>query len=211
LIPSDGEPIVYLVSIGGVPEAILEYVAEYVHSKHGLDVRLLPPSPPHESAFDAERDQYITEVLLDGLQQQYPKSEPGDGSVVIGVLTDDVYILDRTDWAWAFGMRGDGGYAVVSTARMGSLDEPIDPIVLSRLRKMVLRNIGVLYFGLPLNDDPLSVLYRDVLGVDDLDRMGEEFCGTRCPSRASVGERTAVRVRGSAWPVFMTDGSRPGA
>jgi len=45
--------------------------------------------------------------------------------------------------------------------------------------------------GLPLNDDPSSVLYEDVLSVDDLDRMSEELCGSSCPQRASTG-RSAV-------------------
>ena len=188
VIPDDsGDPVVYLAPLGEFPEEVLTDLADYVTAKYQIDVELLLPSSPDSSAFDAERDQYVTEALLDGLARTYRKADPGDGSVVIGVLADDVYILDRTDWAWAFGMRGDDGYAVFSTARMGSLAEPIEPIVMSRIRKMVLRDIGVLYYGLPLNDDPLSVLYRDVLGVDDLDRMGEDFCGSECPSRAATG------------------------
>jgi predicted Zn-dependent protease len=182
-----GDPVVYLASLGGIPDEILVDLADHVHSKYDIVVRVLRPSSPETSAFDPERDQYITEALVGGLARTYPRADPEDQSVVIGVLADDIYILDRTDWAWAFGMRSDNGYAVVSTARMGSLQEPIAPIVLSRLRKMIVRDIGVLYYGLPLNDDPRSVLYVDVLGVDDLDRMSEELCGSECPSQALVG------------------------
>ena len=185
-----GDPAVYLAPLGGFPERILDDLASYVNAKYEIEVQLLQPSTPDSAAFDPERGQYVTEELLESLERTYPKAAPGDGSVVIGVLADDVFILDRTDWAWAFGMRGDDGYAVFSTARMGSLATPIEPIVMSRIRKMILRDIGVLYYGLPLNDDPLSVLYTDVLGVDDLDRMIEEFCGSECPLRASI-ERVA--------------------
>jgi hypothetical protein len=45
----------------------------------------------------------------------------------------------------------------------------------TRLRKMVTKNVGVLYFHLPQSDDPRSVLYRNVGGIRDLDYMGEEF------------------------------------
>jgi len=40
---------------------------------------------------------------------------------------------------------------------------------------MVTKNIGIMYFGLPASDNPRSVLFRNILGVDDLDRMTEEF------------------------------------
>jgi predicted Zn-dependent protease len=182
---------VYLAGLGGFPVDIVAELADVVGAKFDIDVQVLPPSPLDWSAFDAMRDQYVAEDLVDALQVIYPKVvEDKEGSAVIGLLIEDVYIRDRPDWNWAFGVR-DEGFAVVSSARMGSLDNPIAPIVASRLRKMVLRDVGVLYFGLPLNDDPSSVLYQDVLSVDDLDRMSEELCGSSCPQRASTG-RSAV-------------------
>jgi len=50
-----------------------------------------------------------------------------------------------------------------------------DVLAESRLRKMVLKNIGVLYYLMPTNHDPQSVLYDDVGAVEDLDNMGEDF------------------------------------
>jgi len=44
-----------------------------------------------------------------------------------------------------------------------------------RVQKLVTKSIGLMYFGLPLSDDPGSVLYRNILGPRDLDRMSEEF------------------------------------
>jgi hypothetical protein len=32
-----------------------------------------------------------------------------------------------------------------------------------------------MYFGLPQSGDPRSVLYGNILGVADLDAMGEDF------------------------------------
>jgi hypothetical protein len=45
----------------------------------------------------------------------------------------------------------------------------------ARLRKMVTKNIGILYYRLPQSNDPRSVLYKNVGGVSELDNMGEEF------------------------------------
>lgn len=185
---------VYLVPIGPFPADVLTEVAGHVSTKYDIDVQILVASPLDGSDWDSVRDQYVAEDLLDTLVRSYSRPATDEGSVIIGVLTEDVYIRDRPDWNWAFGLRGGTGYAVVSTARMGSLEEPIVPIITGRLRKMVLRDIGVLYYGLPLNYDPISLLYADVLGVDDLDRMGEELCGSDCPSRASTGRRMAAVV-----------------
>jgi hypothetical protein len=50
-----------------------------------------------------------------------------------------------------------------------------DVLTEARLRKMVLKNIGVLFYLYPENYDPKSVLYDDVDGVDAIDKMGEDF------------------------------------
>jgi len=40
---------------------------------------------------------------------------------------------------------------------------------------MLLKNIGILYYHMPVNHDPKSVLYDGVQEVKDLDKMGEDF------------------------------------
>ena len=40
---------------------------------------------------------------------------------------------------------------------------------------MLLKNIGVLYYMYPTNYDPKSVLYDKVRGVEDIDKMGDDF------------------------------------
>ena len=176
----------YLAALGDFPADLLAELADQVSDKHGIDVAILAPSSLEPSAVDSVRDQFVAEDLLDALVRTYPRPASDDGSVVIGLLADDLYLRGRPDWSWAFGARRGTGYAVLSTARMGSLAEPIPPIIKTRLRKMVFRDVGIMYFGLPLSYDPLSVLFFDVLSVDDLDRMGEEFCGSDCPGIAAV-------------------------
>jgi hypothetical protein len=52
---------------------------------------------------------------------------------------------------------------------------PDDTLLYTRVRKVVTQLIGTLYFDLPQSDDPRSVMYSNVLSLDDLDRMGEEL------------------------------------
>jgi hypothetical protein len=47
--------------------------------------------------------------------------------------------------------------------------------VLARLRKMVGKNIGVLFFRLPLSDHPRSMMYGSIGGPQELDTMLEEL------------------------------------
>lgn len=68
--------------------------------------------------------------------------------------------------------------AVVSYARMdpATLGQAPDAAVLeTRLRKMISKNIGIIYYGLPTSNNPRSAMFRNILGVDHLDRLTEDF------------------------------------
>jgi hypothetical protein len=40
---------------------------------------------------------------------------------------------------------------------------------------MVSKNVGILYYRLPVSDDPRSVLYGNIGGVQEFDRMTDDF------------------------------------
>ena len=46
---------------------------------------------------------------------------------------------------------------------------------MARLRKMVGKNIGILYFGLEMSEDPASMLYAHIGGPQELDAMSDRF------------------------------------
>ena len=67
---------------------------------------------------------------------------------------------------------------MVTSARLDpvNLGEPAnDELLERRLRKIVLKNIGILYYWWPTNSNPNSVLYDEVNSVEDIDNMGENF------------------------------------
>ena len=45
----------------------------------------------------------------------------------------------------------------------------------SRVRKMIMKNIGLLYYQLAQSDNPKSVLYSNILGLEELDNVSEDF------------------------------------
>ena len=69
-------------------------------------------------------------------------------------------------------------FAVVSTARMDDAawgGAPDAQRLEARLRKMVTRNLGILYFGLDQTSDRRSVMFGPILGLADLDSTGDDF------------------------------------
>ena len=166
--------LVYLAPLGGLSVAELQDLAAFYKVRYDLDVSILPPAPVPAGLVDPGRHQMAAEDLIGRLPSIYPEAADPH-RVVIGVLPADIYVRGIPEWRWAFGNRAEGHLAVVSTARMRARRLFGASLAASRLRKMVTRDIGVLYFGLPLSDDPRSVLYSTILSVADLDRLGEDF------------------------------------
>jgi hypothetical protein len=155
--------------------AEVEDLAAFYAERYDLKVEILPPVALPRAAFDPARDQLVAEELIEGLRVGYPDADD-PSRVVIGLTSRDFHIRGKPDWNWAFGLATEGHLAVLSTARMGPEPGPFgQQLESARLRKMVTKYIGFLYFNLPLSSDPRSVLYRNILGVPDLDGMGEDF------------------------------------
>jgi predicted Zn-dependent protease len=159
---------VFFAPIGDFPISEAEALVEHYHEKFGIGI--LPPLALPREAYDTTRRQVIAERVLDAVSLRY--TQAADPAAVVIALTDhDLYIAAST-WKYAYGLRIKGHLAVVSTAHLsdGLLGDRT-----RRLQKMITKNIGLLYFGLQQSDDPKSVLYRDVGGPMDLDRMSEDF------------------------------------
>ncbi len=163
---------IYLAPFGDFPREDADALVAHYLEKFDLAIEVLPSIPVPDTAMDADRDQLIAERLLDAIAaNEVVASDPE--AVVIGLTDVDMYIAART-WGYAYGLRSGGTLAVVSAARMDA-GFATEERRHQRLRKMVTKNLGILYYGLGVSDDPRSVLYRDILGPDDLDYASEDF------------------------------------
>jgi hypothetical protein len=83
------------------------------------------------------------------------------------------------NWRYVFSYRRNNRVAVVSPARMErgcmGLFAADERRIMARLRKMVGKNIGIMYFGLRTSADPVSMLYVNIGGPQELDAMSELF------------------------------------
>lgn len=174
--PAPADRRLFFAPVGTFPASAVRTLVDFYRQRYGLHVTVLEPATIDPTARDDARGQLVAEELIASIRHSYPAVVEDRGAIVIGLVTEDVYTRARGDWDWSFGVRSEGRFAVVSTARMTAQFELRGvERERSRLRKMVTRDIGILYYGLPFSENPKSVLYRDLLGVDDLDRIGEDF------------------------------------
>jgi predicted Zn-dependent protease len=164
---------VYFAPIGDFPRQKVEALVAHYRAKYDLTIEIVAPIPVPPDALDPERDQLGADRLLEAIKaSDVAVADPE--AVIIGLTDHDMYIEELT-WRYAYALRSDNGlHAVISTARFGAYraDEAKQ---MQRLRKMVTKNLGILYYGLGQSDDPGSVMYGPILGPDDLDAVSEDF------------------------------------
>jgi|SRR5689334_14191048 predicted Zn-dependent protease len=99
------------------------------------------------------------------------------GSTIIALTDQGIYIR-KFNWRYAFSFRS-GQIAIVSLARMDHRFMGVRPIDSdwqeTRLRKMVTKDIGVLYYHLPLSAHCQSPVFGRIGGPQELDFMGEDL------------------------------------
>lgn len=167
----------YFVPLGDFPQASLDHLVTYAKHKFGLKIETVPALPFERRVVDYSRQQLIAEELIAQVKREYPELARNPKVILIGITTVDMYIRDYS-WRYAFAYRENGRFAAISTARMNPANYGAPPngeLFYIRLRKMISRYIGILYYRLPRNKNKSSVLYSPILGVDDLDKIGEDF------------------------------------
>jgi predicted Zn-dependent protease len=172
-----GSGKLYFVPLGDFPAATAGELASFYRKKYGLHIQILPNVQVTQAAINHERQQLIAEQAIEIMKQANPQLKNDPEAKLIGLTTRDMYIA-RYDWRVSFSYRDQGKYAVVSSGRMNLpvVKKPASQkLIMTRLRKMVTKNVGILYYQLPQNDNPRSVLYRNVGGIRELDYMGEDF------------------------------------
>jgi predicted Zn-dependent protease len=166
---------VVLVPIDDFPADRAAAIAERFRTTLGIAIEVAPAVPWPAGAYDESRRQMNSAAMLTRLESTYATA--GASVVAIGLTTRDMF-NPEVSWAYVFSYRGNR-VAVVSPARMDrgcmGLVQASDDRIMARLRKMVGKNIGILYFGLDMSTDPASMLYSQIGGPQELDAMSERF------------------------------------
>jgi len=166
-LTSSTSPSVYIVPLGQLKSSDAQILADDVSETTDVEASVLDGIDLPETTFDQERGQFDSELIEAALRTRYPNLLNHD-EVVIGVTTEDMYTSADPRWHFVFATRDNDHVAVVSLARM--LDGNA-ALVRLRADRMIERQVDVLHFHKPFNNDPSSILFANVQGVDDIDRM----------------------------------------
>lgn len=169
---------IYFVPIGDAPASEINDLVAHYQQKFGLKSTILPALEPGPSEVNPNRHQLIAENVLALMQKTYFQYVKNNSSILIGITADDMYPLGE-DWQFCFGWREpEIRGAVVSTARM-NLHYEGEPASeaneASRLQKVVTKDIGIMYYNKLPSNNPHSVLFNGILGIEELDQVTEDF------------------------------------
>jgi predicted Zn-dependent protease len=178
LAPKTEDSNIYFVPIGNFPRERLEPLIQYYRQKYNLEIAVVNSIPVDPATRDDSRRQLMAERLVASVRNAVPEHTYNPKEILIGFTSEDIYPTSQ-NWQFAFGWRQTRlGAAVVSTARMRlhyAGEPPDENFAETPLRKMVTKDIGILYYGLAPNQNPRSVLYNPILGIEELDQVDEEF------------------------------------
>ena len=178
LLPKVENRKIYFVPIGNFPDEQLQPLVQYYRKKYNLEIAVPDGISVDPATRDASRRQLMAESLAAGLRSRVSEAANDKDAILVGFTAEDIYPTSK-NWQFAFGWRdGETRTAVVSTARLSlaEIAQPMTPDTpVTRLRKIVTKDIGILYYGLPQSNDPHSVLYNQIMGIEELDAVGEDF------------------------------------
>ncbi|HVN94539.1 MAG TPA: hypothetical protein VMT38_12630 [Terracidiphilus sp.] len=189
-----GSGSIYLVQMGEHKDPYsLDDLARWLHTKYALDVRVLPAVAIDASGWDARRRQFVAEQLEAQLKQKHPELARDNDAYLIGFTDGDMYSTEEM-WDSTFTQRDRRRAAIISSDGMGDsaaqkayfgADGAADRFQ-ARMKRILLKDVAVLFWHLPVNDDSTSLLHNTL----DPDLPTEEIYESDVhPEQTAAGER----------------------
>lgn len=162
---------IYVVALGEVDKEALKVTETALWQSFGFETRRLPALPEPMYAFDRQRQQYSSVLILRDIVARIP----ADAARLLAVTERDLFIPMLS---FVFGQaQVDGRVAVVSLARLQQEFHGLPAnhqLLLSRAVKEVVHEVGHT-FGLTHCVDPSCPMSLSN-AVRQVDQKGEELC-----------------------------------
>lgn len=189
-----GKGRIYLIQIGPHHDPYnLQSFADWLHTKYSLDVRVLPPMPLNSADWNASRRQYAAELVYNRLEEEHPNLIADPNAYLIGFTDADIYPVYH-DWPSTFAERDvPNRTAIISSEGLQDfvpLVKKADANLVAsqlqaKLRRILLKYVAILYWHLPVNDDPTSVLHQP---LDPSIPAEDIFASDLDPARTAWGQ-----------------------
>lgn len=161
-----GEGRVYLVQLGPhhMPYHVVD-MAAWLRETYALDTEILPALPLEPLAYDASRHRYIAEQVLEQMKRNRPDLAADRNAVIIGFTDEEMYAATEHQ-SDTFTLRSDNHLAIITAHDMEAFH--IDALLalptpearfINRLQRILLKDVAMLFWHLPRNNNPDSVLY----------------------------------------------------
>ena len=164
---------VFLVPLGRSSRVDAGALARELEARYRIPVAATRRYELPSWTLDDRRHQLVADELIGVLQRSYPATA---GAVVIGI-TD--YDMESTSLGiqHLFAFRDSQHYALVSSAQIGAngFDRLRGHSRHERVRKLVAREIGFLYFKRSESEDPHSLLRPMLWRLHEIDALREEL------------------------------------
>jgi predicted Zn-dependent protease len=160
-----------LVGLGEFPGETLIRLESFFEDRYGINVGILESITVPDGAYDNSG-----QIVAPRISASMQAARVGHVDRPIIGLTDEGLVIDA---GVVFSARSNSrAMAVVSVARMDPVNlglPPDDDLLFLRMSKMVGKNIGALCLGLPLSNDPQSVMYEPITSLTAIDGIADDF------------------------------------
>ena len=167
-------PGIYLLALGRLQTIDLPKLTDELSLRYHLPIETLPALPVTTSTLDPKHHALDADRLLALIAQSFHVN--ARTTAIIG-LTDYELYSASIGGRYPFSLRQPPHFAVVSTADLGGdfVDRLSGHTRHQRTRKLVARDIGFLYLGLPEVDDSHSLLRSEMSSIGDIDQLRESL------------------------------------
>ena len=164
-----GSGRIYLLQLGPHTDAYsVGDLAEWLRDKYSLDTQILLPTALDSSAWDSSRHRYIAERLYAQIKREHPVLAADPNAWLIGFTDAEMYSATEK-WSSTFSQRDGYHTAIISSSgiqdspslwrRLTTSHKTSTSELQNRIRRILLKDVAVLFWHLPLNNDPGSLLY----------------------------------------------------
>jgi len=164
------EHIIAISPVGDFEDRLFEAIGREVNRIFGFPTKVTPLLPDVSFAYDENRDQYNSTLLLDELS----KSAATNSFKILAVTAVDLFIPILT---YVYGEAQLGGRAsIISTHRLGEAISPVKPeeSLVSRVCKEAVHELGHA-FNLRHCDDSSCIMHY-CRCIEDVDKKSEQLC-----------------------------------